>query len=167
MRDVPRFPTEEILSRLEAGPPRIASLTVGLSEAQLHAPPSEGEWSVSDVLAHLRSCNDVWGGYIQRMVAEDRPTLRIISPRNYIRRTDYPALDFAPSLEAFTKARAELMTLLRSLPPEAWQRDCIATGAGRPNNRTVHSEGDALARHERPHIRQIEAAVRVLRGAAR
>jgi hypothetical protein len=159
----PRIPIEEILSRLETGPARIASLTEGLTETQLHTPPSDAEWSANDVLAHLRSCNDVWGGYIKRMVAEDLPTVRVISPRNYIRRTDYLTLDFAPSLEAFTKARAELMALLRSLPSEAWQRTCIATGAGRPNPTSVHDNGDRLARHERPHLRQIEAIVRSLR----
>ena len=157
-----RFPIEEILSRLEAGPARIASLTHGLTESQLHTPSDDGEWSANDILAHLRSCNDVWGGYIQRMVAEDRPTIRVISPRNYIRKTNYLDIDFAPSLEAFTTARVELMTLLRSLPPEAWLRTCIATGAGRPNDRSVHGEGDALARHGRPHLRQIEAVVKTL-----
>jgi hypothetical protein len=161
-----RFPIEVILSRLEGGPARIASITDGLTEAQLHTAPAEGEWSVNDVLAHLRSCNDVWGGYIQRMVAEDVPTIRVISPRTYIRRTDYLTLDFAPSLDAFTKARADLMALLESLSPEAWQRTCIATGAGRPNKRSVHGEGDALARHERPHIRQIEVAVSVQANSA-
>jgi hypothetical protein len=158
-----RLSIEEILSRLEGGPARIATLTHGLSEAQLRAAPSDGEWSANDVLAHLRSCNDVWGGYIHRMVAEDRPTLRIVSPRNYIRRTNYLELDFAPSFEAFTSARAELMTLLKSLPAEAWLRTCIATGVGRPNDRSVHGQGDALARHERAHLRQIEAVVRALR----
>jgi hypothetical protein len=158
-----RFSIEEILGGLEAGPARIVSLTQGLTEAQLHAPPSDGEWSANDVLAHLRSCNDVWGGYIHRMVAEDRPTIRVISPRTYIRKTNYLELDFAPSFDAFSKARAELMTLLKSLPPEAWLRTCIATGAGRPNDRSVHGEGDALARHERAHLRQIEAVVRALR----
>ena len=157
------LPIEEILTRLESGPGRIASMTDDLSEAQLHIAPAEDEWSANDVLAHLRSCQDVWGGYIYRMVAEDRPTIRVISPRNYIRRTAYLTLDFAPSLAAFSKARAELVTLLKSLPPEAWQRTCIATGAGRPNDRSVHGEGDALARHERAHIRQIEAVVRLMR----
>jgi hypothetical protein len=160
-----RLSIEAILTRLEAGPGRIASLTDGLTEAQLHTPPSEGEWSANDVLAHLRSCNDVWGGYIQRMVAEDRPSIRVMSPRTYISRTNYLDLDFAPSLQVFATARAELMTLLRSLPPEAWLRTCIATGAGRPNDRSVHGEGDALARHERAHLRQIEAVVKAVASA--
>lgn len=158
-----RLSIEEILSRLQAGPARIASLTQGLTEAQLHAAPSAGEWSANDVLAHLRACNDVWGGYIQRIVTEDRPTLRIISPRNYIRRTNYLELDFAPSLEVFTNDRTDLMALLKSLPANAWLRTCIATGAGRPNDRSVHGQADTLARHDRAHLRQIEAAVRALR----
>ena len=160
-----RLSIEEILSRLDSGPARIASVTQGLSEAQLHTPPLAGEWSANDILAHLRSCQDVWGGYISRMVAEDKPTLHIVSPRNYIRRTNYLELDFAPSFKAFTGARADLMTLLKSLPAEAWLRSGIATGAGRPNDRSVHGQGDALARHERAHLRQIEAVVKALTDA--
>jgi hypothetical protein len=160
-----RLSIEEILSRLEAGPARIASLTQGLTEAHLHSAPVEGEWSANDLLAHLRACNDVSGGYITRMVTEDRSTLRIISPRNYIRRTNYLGLDFAPSLAVLTSDRAELRTLLKSLPAEAWLRTSIATGAGRPNDRSVHGQADGLTRHERAHLRQIEAVVKALKYA--
>lgn len=48
---------EQALSLLEAAPPRIATATAGLTQAQLHAKPDE--WSANDVLAHLRSCADV------------------------------------------------------------------------------------------------------------
>jgi len=35
--------------------------TAGLPQTRLHGSPSRREWSVNDVLAHLRSCADMWG----------------------------------------------------------------------------------------------------------
>ena len=154
------LPIRDILARLAATPGGIAALTAGLSEAQLHARPSEGEWSANEVLAHLRSCNDVWGAHILAMVAEDRPARKAISPRTYIKSTDYLKLDFAPSLQAFTEGREALLSVLTKLPPEGWQRTATATGWGQTNERVVVVEADRLVRHEQPHIRQIKAIVR-------
>ena len=55
---------EQVLIMLAETPPRIAALTAGLAPAQLRTAPNQGEWSANDVLAHLRSCADVWGNCI-------------------------------------------------------------------------------------------------------
>ena len=157
------LPIEEILTRLEAGPRRIAELTAGFGEAQLHAPPRPGEWSTNEVLAHLRSCNDVWGGHILAMIAEDRPARKAINPRTYIKQTNYLDLDFAPSLQALTTSRAELIAVLTPLAPEGWERTGMASGWGQVYRRSVIGEGDALARHEWQHLKQIEVIVHALR----
>ena len=52
---------KQILTILTETPSRIADLTDGLTAVQLRTPPGQDEWSVNDVLAHLRSCADVWG----------------------------------------------------------------------------------------------------------
>ncbi len=41
---------------------------------------SEEDWSAKDILAHLRTCADVWGKHIVIMMMQDHPTLRYISP---------------------------------------------------------------------------------------
>jgi hypothetical protein len=157
------FTTEQVLSLLTAAPPRIAALTDGLASAQLRASPGHGEWSANDVLAHLRSCADVWGGCIATIIAEDSPTLRAVNPTTWIKRTDYPDLAFQPSLRAFTAQRAELLAALESLPPAGWSRMAIVTGAGKVLERTVLSYAQWLAVHERPHIKQIERIINTLR----
>ncbi len=155
--------TEQVLTLLAATPERLAALTVGLSPAQLHAAPGDGEWSVNDVLAHLRSCADVWGNCIAAILAGDRPTLRAIDPRTWIERTDYPDQAFRPSLHAFTRQRADLLAVLEPLPPDAWARAATVTGAGRVLERTVLSYAQWLARHERSHVKQVERIVNRLR----
>ncbi|HSM58310.1 MAG TPA: DinB family protein [Candidatus Sulfomarinibacteraceae bacterium] len=157
------LPIEQILTILGETPPRIATLTDGLKAAQLHTRPAADEWSANDVLAHLRSCADVWGGCIARILAEDEPTIRAVNPVTWMKQTDYPQLEFRPSFEAFTKQRAELLAVLEALAPESWTCAATVTGAGKPLVRTVHSYAQWMARHERPHVKQIARVVNVKR----
>ena len=100
---------DEVLSRLAEQPKSIHALTKGLPRARLHHPPRRDEWSPNDVLAHLRSCGDMWGQYMATIIAEDHPMIRAMSPRTWIKRTSYPELEFAPSFRAFAKQRADLL----------------------------------------------------------
>ena len=155
--------TEQVLALLAQTPSRIAALTAGLTPAQLCTVPKQGEWSANDVLAHLRSCADVWGNCIAAILAQDRPTLRAVNPRTWIKQTDYPELDFGPSLRSFTTQRAGLLAVLDPLPSESWARAATVTGAGRVLERTVFSYAQWLAGHEQPHIKQIGRIVGAMR----
>jgi DinB superfamily len=154
---------EQVLTLLAEAPRRIKAVTAGLEPVRLHAAPHEDEWSANDVLAHLRSCADVWGRSIVRMLREDHPTIRAISPRTWIHSTDYPECAFNPSFRAYSEQRAELLALLEGLSPAEWARGGTFTGAGRLLERTVLSEASAIAIHERPHIKQIERVVNTVR----
>ncbi len=131
--------------------------------AQLQAAPKAGEWSVNEVLAHMRACADMWGSAIAAMLASQHPTIRAINPRAWIKRTDYPAQEFFSSLQAFTAQRADLLAVLEPLPAAEWQRGATVTGAGKPLKLTVHSYANRLALHERPHLKQIERIAQLLR----
>ena len=85
----------------------------------MRASPEPDTWSVNDVLAHLRACHDVLGGSILRIIAEDTPRWRRMSPRTWTRKTDYPEWEFAPSFTAFKRQRTELLKVLEPLAPEA------------------------------------------------
>jgi DinB family protein len=150
---------DQVLTLLEEQPEEIAALTAGLPRARLHHPPSSGEWSANDVLAHLRSCADMWGRYIAVIVAEDRPTIRAMNPTTWIKSTNYPELEFGPSFRAFVKQRVELLAFLRPLPNAAWSRSATVTGAGRPRERTVMDYARWLANHERSHVKHIARIV--------
>ena len=93
----------------------------------------------------------------------DRPTLRAVNPRTWINKTDYRKQAFQPSLLAFATQRTELLAVLEPLPPEGWERAATVTVAGKALERTVLFYADWLARHERPHVKQIERIVRTMR----
>ena len=146
---------DEVLSQLAEQPKAIHALTKGLPRARLHRSARRDEWSLNDVLAHLRSCGDMWGPYMATIITEDHPTIRAMNPRTWIKRTNYPELEFAPSFRAYTKQRADLLALLRSLRRAAWSRSATVTGAGRPREMTVLDYARWLANHERSHVKQI------------
>lgn len=146
-----------MLAQLAQTPPRLQALTADLAPARLHSRPDENEWSVNDVLTHLRACDDVWGKFMLIIIHEDRPTLVGVNPRSWIDKTDYREQRFRPSLRSFAAQRAKLLAVLEPLPRGDWSRTATVTDMiGQPFERTVLYYADRLARHERPHLKQIE-----------
>jgi DinB superfamily len=156
---------EQVFAILPETPRRLAAAAEGLAPAQLRAAPAVGEWSMVELLAHLRSCADVWGDCIATMLVEDGPTIRAVNPQAYVAGTDYPDLEFRPSLAAFIRQRDELLGVLEPLGPAEWERTATVTGAGAPLRRTVWFYAEWLARHERTHSRQIDATAAAVRAA--
>jgi len=154
---------EQILTMLAETPSRIAALAADLTPVQLRAKPNPDEWSANDVLAHLRSCADMWGNCIEVILAQDKPTIRAINPRTWINSTDYPQQEFQPSLRSFAKQRTALLKVLEPLKPKDWSRTATVTGAGKPLIRTVYAYAQWMASHERPHIKQIARIANTMR----
>ncbi len=150
-----RLSPEEILAVLRENRDRIAAVTAGVDAASLSAAPSEGEWSATVILAHLRACADVWGSCIIVILENERPTIRAVGPRTYVHRTDYPGLEFEPSFREFSAQREGLLEILEPLPAEAWSRTAVVTGAGAVLERTLNWYALGLAAHERSHVKQI------------
>ncbi len=155
---------EQILEMLSAAPLRLAQMTEGSPAALLLAAPGPGEWSARDVLAHLRSCSDMWGQAIERILSEERPTFKAVNPTTWIKQTNYGVLDFHPSLEAYAQQRGALLARLRPLAPEDWSRAAMVTGVGTPRERSVYTYALWLANHEKIHLKQMERAVQARTG---
>ena len=142
---------------------RLGELTDGMTEAELHREPQPAAWSVNDVLAHLRACGDVLGGNMVRIVTEDNPAWKAMSPRTWQRKSDYHDWQFRPAFEAFASQRAELLSVLEPLPPEGWER--TATVSVPPAKRfeySVRYYGDWLAGHERAHLNDLPKVIGIV-----
>ena len=154
----------QVLDQLRTTPVRLRELTAGVPPQTLRTSPAPDEWSANEVLAHLRACSDRWGDCATRIVEEDHPRLRATNPRIWITKTDYPELEFAPSLRAFVRQRKALLAVLDRLEPDEWLRTGTLVGAGKPVDLTAHSYAERLARHERPHVKQIARTLAALDG---
>src|SRR5262245_56325626 len=150
---------EQVLTLLAKTPPRIATLTSGLDYARLQAKSDQDAWSPNDILAHLRACADVWGKSIVAMLAHDHPTLRYVSPRTWIRKTDYREQEFQLSLQAFAKQRDDLLTVLKPLALEGWSRAATFTGTVQGRDQTVLMYAQRIADHETQHLDQLGSIV--------
>jgi hypothetical protein len=143
---------EETLFLLAETPLRIAHLTESIEAARLHA-RQENQWSVIDILAHLRACADVWGASMDAMLTENSPTLSHIHPRKWVKETNYLKLPFHESFQALIEQRERLLITLKKLSFEDWSR--AATIAGRKH--TVFTQARRIAKHEKEHCDQIES----------
>ena len=152
---------ENVLGLLAATPRRIASLSPEVEISQLHFRPHPSSWSANDILAHLRACADVWGKGIVEMISTDHPKLRYISPRSWIRKTDYLELDFRGSLKAFTDQRRELLKTLKGLAIKDWSRSATMTAQTKEREETVYNYACRIAEHENKHCDQIEAVLKL------
>lgn len=140
-----------------------ADLITGVSEPALHSRPTPDAWSASEILAHLRSCSDIWGSCMATILAEENPTIKAVNPGGWPLAADYAQQPFRESLEAFAKQRHELLPVLFRLTPEQWARGATITGAGKPLHRTVEFYARWLSRHEHSHWKSMLQTVNAVR----
>ena len=107
------------LRLLAEAPVRIERATAGVDAARLHRRTADEPWSVNDILAHVRSAADVRERFIDAMSTGEHATLRYVSPRSELRKTDYVDRTFAENLAAFRTAGRASSTGSPVSPPMA------------------------------------------------
>ncbi len=147
---------EKALKVLSETPQRIVQATKGLDEARLQFRSDKKSWSVNDVLAHLRSCSDLWTHSIYAMLAEHEPVFSDINERKWAKVTRYAELPFAESFQSLALQRENLLCVLKALPFESWERSAIIFG----RKHTVFTQARRLAKHENEHCEQIESLLK-------
>ena len=149
--------TRRTIELLTHAPLRLKRATRGVQTARLYCRSDVEPWSVSDILAHLRACADVWGHSIMAMIAQDNPIQRYVSPRALMRKPTYANQEFGAALESFAKERRKLVKTLAHLDLHGWARRGTFTGTSpRGRDQTVLSYAHRLVDHEQAHLDQIE-----------
>ena len=148
--------TGELIRLLRLGPERLQSLAAGLSGSQVVHRPDPDTWSFNDILIHLRACSDVWGGSIAKMIEQDHPTMRYVSPRTVMKRKKYHDVPFQEALGIYVRQRGDLVSLLAGLETDAWSRGATFTATTRGREATVLSYARRITDHEAQHLAQIE-----------
>ena len=141
------------LALLEAFPRNVAAQTAGLSEAQLRWSPGKKDWSIVEVIAHLRACTEIWSFSIYAMLAEDKPIFPLLDERRWTKAARYATFEFQSAFQIFCLQRQELLAVLKQLDFETWARSANIEG----RNHTVFSQGRRMALHETEHLKQIQA----------
>ena len=143
---------DKYLAILSETVPRLEQAVKGQDEARLKFKADKTAWSVNEILAHLRSCADLWTHSIYAMLAENEPTFSDINERKWAKVTRYAELPFRDSFHAFSLQRENLLRVLKALPLESWERSAIIF----ERKHTIFTQTRRLAKHEMEHIEQIE-----------
>jgi len=158
---------DAILTLLSQLPATIIETTTGLGDSDYSRRVEADQWSLVEILAHLRVSADLRGDQrIDRMLTQDEPTIRTSSPRAEEFARGYAELTFWESFGAYSDQRTRLHTRLRALGPESWRRGGMLTGIRPVRYQTVQTEADALVRHEVRHLNQIKRTTELLRSSA-
>jgi len=155
-----------LLRGLTATVARAEAVAQRLPAESLLSAPVPGAWSANDILWHIRSTADVHGEHIERILGEDEPHWRHVSPRARMKKTNYRELPFAESLAAFAGQRAALAERLSRLDPGAWQRVAVikvAHQAGREWRLPLRALVWGMADHEEGHCAQMEGVAAAVR----
>lgn len=147
------IPTDDLIERLARIPERISQAVAGRSEAELHTPLAEAEWSAAAIFAHLRASDDIITPRVYALLVRDDPPLAAYDDRRWAEVAGYEQADFQSSLAAFTLRRAELVALLRRLASADWQRSGRHEAHGLISILQVVTH---LVEHEEEHCAQLE-----------
>lgn len=157
----------QVLVRALAGTPARVDAAAGrLPAGQLTASAAPDGWSPNEMLWHIRAVADVYGEHVTRILNEDAPRWRHVSPRARMKKARYDQMPFSESFAAFARQRAELVSLLGSLPPEAWQRVALVKVEHRGRQEsplTLLERVWRMANHEEIHCAQMEEVAAALR----
>lgn len=122
--------------------------------------PAEGEWSVTEILAHVRNVVMLaYGQRIRRLFVETEPQFADYDERRYLRSANWRPLPAGESLDMILAEHRQIAALLNTLPEEAWSRAGYHPESGAL---TIEYLAQRIAEHAEEHQRQIAETLRML-----
>lgn len=143
-----------VLTMLHENIVHLTQLLANIPEEIANSQPTPHDWSLAQVIAHLRSSADLNQFKIFAMLATDTPHIPAIHPRlEWQKIVPYTQRRLAQSLMAYQLQREELLIVLRGLDEAGWNRGGVWDG----RSYTIYLVARSMALHERDHFMQIEA----------
>jgi uncharacterized damage-inducible protein DinB len=144
----------EIIEALRLLPERVSEEVKGLSEEELRFRPGEGQWSLKEVIGHLRDFAEIDHDRLCRMITQERPLLVGYDQEALVRERNYQEADLQVVLEELASCRRETVQVLTELVDASWTR------TGRHQERgtfSIRQHVEHLVRHEAMHLEHIRA----------
>lgn len=108
---------------LAATVPALEALTADLDPDGWRFQPTPGEWSVTEIVCHLRDVDrEVHLPRLQSLLIEEEPFMPGVVSDEWAIEREYRAQDGRQALEELGAARAELLTWLPPAGDPGWER---------------------------------------------
>ena len=115
--------------------------------------PAPAEWSLAEVMCHLRDVErEVHQPRFHAVLQEEMPFIAGVSSNEWAGARGYRKQDGPQARDAFLAARAETLSLLRTLDESDWQRAGSHSFFGMT---TMHELLNLVTKHDNVHRQQI------------
>jgi FMN phosphatase YigB (HAD superfamily) len=141
------------LTILLSNPAGIHTLISDFSPETLHSRPSRQDWSLTEILCHLRDVEiEVNLPRVQKIIKTDNPILQGQDTDQWAKERDYQSQDAFLAYNTFLEARLTLLSILDEINEDMWLKPARHTIFGPTNLQEVVK---IFIDHEKLHIRQI------------
>ena len=120
----------ELIEAYLAGPRALRKAVADMTPEQLRARPVAGKWSTLEVVCHLADFDPILADRIKRVLSHEKPTLTGADENLFAATLAYHDRDANEELAILDMTRAQMGRILRSVPPEAFQRVGVHTERG-------------------------------------
>ena len=146
------MPSGPSLDALRSTVADLVALTANRTARDLNHVPQRGEWSASQVAAHLADAEMVYSVRVRMMLTDDNPTLTPYDENAWADRLAVCDLDVTGSVQRFRMLREANLRLYDSLEEDEWSRVGTHEEQGLV---TIKSTVETLIGHDRSHLDQI------------
>jgi hypothetical protein len=113
----------DLLDALKAAPETLAGLLAGISETKARAATGGDEnWSVVEVVCHLRDAEEFFINRMRSMRDQDNPAIIGYDQEALARQRNYRSANLHKALADFITFRQQTVREFTELTPDQWQR---------------------------------------------
>ena len=145
---------DKIITTLADIPNRVANLIAGVDDAILSHKPSEDEWCVKEIIAHMFETDLAFAERVRVILAtQGVPALpRTKPPWKLHEGKGYETFGANELVTRLRTIRAETVALVRSLQPQDWVRQGTLMGS----TTSILDLGTWVANHDKGHLAQVQ-----------
>ena len=127
----------ELIDEYAAGPQKLRDAIAEMTTEQIDAAPVPGKWSTRQVICHLADFEPVYAYRMKHVIAEDQPSFAGGFHQQFAEHLAYDQRDIEEELRLIEVVRSQMARILRSLPPEPFERTGIHSVDGPLTLRTL------------------------------
>jgi hypothetical protein len=116
-------PIPDLLTRLATFASNIQKILSDEDQIDWGKRPSPEQWSLTEIVCHMRDVErEVYHARFETMIKQVNAFIPGVSPDEWAEERGYAAQNGRQALNDFLTARGETVDLLKSLPPELWDK---------------------------------------------
>ncbi len=146
----------ETIHWLEKTPKTVKDLIAGLSEDDLSREVMEGEWSIREILTHLRDAQGVLDFRVNLLINEEDPIIESKAVFEWAKSESESPDTLIDIFETYHALRLKTLNALQEIALKDWWREGRHEEFGKVS---IKQQASYFATHELTHLPQIESLI--------